>query len=111
MKSLLLALSLSSILLVGCARQSQTAGDIASRAKSDKPTSSAEQLVVFDSVAEPKKVSLDQTAQAETIATDRKILKNADITMEVGSPSEVQRKVSMIAANRGGFIVSSESKQ
>jgi hypothetical protein len=54
---------------------------------------------------------LDGASQAQISVTDRKILKNAELTIEVGSPIDAHRKVSLIASNRGGFVVSSESKQ
>ena len=44
-------------------------------------------------------------------AVDRKIIRNADITIEVDSTSEAQHRVTSIAEARGGFVVTSESKQ
>jgi hypothetical protein len=43
-------------------------------------------------------------------AMDRKIIRNADLTLEVGAPAEVQRKITSIAESLGGFVVTSESK-
>jgi hypothetical protein len=42
---------------------------------------------------------------------DRKIIRNADLTIEVPSTIETQQLVSAIAESRGGFVVNSESKQ
>jgi hypothetical protein len=42
---------------------------------------------------------------------DRKILRDAELTLEVGAPAEVQRKITSIAETLGGFVVTSESKQ
>jgi hypothetical protein len=42
---------------------------------------------------------------------DRKILRDANLTLEVAAPAEVQRKISSIAELAGGFVVTSESKQ
>lgn len=60
-----------------------------------------------------QQVSLSQADQSQSIAEamDRKILRNADLTLEVAIPSEVQRKISSIAELHGGFVVTSESKQ
>jgi hypothetical protein len=60
-----------------------------------------------------KKVSLSESEKAEEIAaaTDRKIIRNADLTIEVTSPTEVQSKVTSIAEAHGGFVVNSEAKQ
>jgi hypothetical protein len=50
-------------------------------------------------------------AEASTKATDRKIIKNADITIEVDAPKEAQARIGSIAEARGGFVVTSEFKQ
>ena len=58
-------------------------------------------------------VSLNESEKAEQIsaATDRKIIRNADLTIEVASPAETQSKVVSIAEAHGGFVVNSEAKQ
>jgi hypothetical protein len=60
-----------------------------------------------------QKVSLLSADQAELInaAADRKIIRNADITMEVSSTTEAQHRVTSIAEANGGFVVASEAKQ
>jgi hypothetical protein len=57
-------------------------------------------------------VSLNQADQSQSMAEamDRKIIRNADLTLEVGAPAEVQRKITSIAESLGGFVVTSESK-
>jgi hypothetical protein len=50
-------------------------------------------------------------SEATTATTDRKIVRNADLTMEVASTNEAQHRVSSIAEAHGGFVVNSESKQ
>jgi hypothetical protein len=68
-------------------------------------------------VAEPrvetKQVSLNDALKSESsdVAIDRKIIRNADLTLEVGSTPEAQHQVTSIAESRGGFVVTSESKQ
>ena len=42
---------------------------------------------------------------------DRKIIRNADITIEVASTPQAQHSVTSIAEALGGFVVTSESKQ
>lgn len=44
-------------------------------------------------------------------AFERKIIRNAEITMEVSSTTETQHRVASIAEINGGFVVTSESKQ
>ena len=51
------------------------------------------------------------SAQAITQATDRKIIKNADLSIEVDAPKEAQARIASIAEGHGGFVVTSEFKQ
>ncbi|MGI9107385.1 MAG: DUF4349 domain-containing protein [Pyrinomonadaceae bacterium] len=59
-------------------------------------------------------VSLVQASQAQAsqqVAVERKIIRDADINLEVASPAEGQRKLGAIAEAHGGFVVTSESRQ
>lgn len=58
-------------------------------------------------------VSLQQADQTQSIteALNRKIIKDAEVTLEVDSPIEIQGRVTSIAETHGGFVVTSESKQ
>jgi len=58
-------------------------------------------------------VSLQQAGQSQTAAqaAERKIIRDAELSLEVASPTEAQRKVSGIAEAHNGFVVTSESKQ
>jgi len=58
-------------------------------------------------------VSLKQADQSQLVAEamDRKIIRNAELTLEVAAPEDAQRKISSIAESLGGFVVTSESKQ
>ena len=60
-----------------------------------------------------QKVSLNEVDKAELTneAADRKIIRNADITMEVESTTDAQHRVTSIAESHGGFVVTSEAKQ
>jgi len=64
-------------------------------------------------VAINQRVSLQQADQTQSIteAMNRKIIKDAELTLEVDSPLETQRRVTSIAESQGGFVVTSESKQ
>ena len=64
-------------------------------------------LVQFDKVS----LSEGEKAEAVSAATDRKIIRNADLTIEVTSPTETQSKIVSIAEAHGGFVVNSEAKQ
>ena len=68
--------------------------------------------------AEPRspmmqQVSLNQAQQSQSMAEamNRKILRNAELTLEVSDPATSQRKITSIAESLGGFVVLSESKQ
>lgn len=58
-------------------------------------------------------VSLTQAGESQAsqqVAVERKIIRDADINLEVASPAEGQRKLASIAEAHGGFVVTSESK-
>lgn len=50
-------------------------------------------------------------AQAAGEAMRRKIIRNAEFTLESDAPAEGQRRIAAIAEARGGFVVTSEAKQ
>lgn len=58
-------------------------------------------------------VSLNQanSANVASQAMERKIIRNANLTIEVTSPPESQRKIASIAESHQGFVVTSESTQ
>lgn len=72
-----------------------------------------QQAVAETTKTEQQKVSFTDIDKAESTAeaADRKIIRNADITIEVGSTTEVQQRVTVIAESHGGFVVTSEAKQ
>jgi hypothetical protein len=60
-----------------------------------------------------EKVSLNDVDKEGSTAeaADRKIIRNADITIEVPSTVDAQHQVTSIAESNGGFVVTSEAKQ
>ena len=60
-----------------------------------------------------EKVTLTQLDKSgeTTEAADRKIIRNAEITIEVPSTTDAQHQVTSIAETHGGFVVTSEAKQ
>jgi hypothetical protein len=86
---------------------------------------SAEQVATTEqTVSAPKtearseQSGLRQVSLAEGVKTDssfyeseRKIIRTAALTMEVNSTSDAQSRVMSIAEARGGFVVTSESRQ
>jgi hypothetical protein len=114
--------SLSTILLValllgGCTRSS---GD---RFEAGKVTESREQSTLANkpnaglmndaTLKQDARASFNQPEQAVSLESgfDRKIIRNADLTIEVNSTTEAQQKVTTIAESNGGFVVTSEAKQ
>lgn len=49
--------------------------------------------------------------ESQGVAVERKIIRDADINLEVASPADGQRKLGAIAGAHGGFVVTSESRQ
>lgn len=60
-----------------------------------------------------QKVSLGQadSAQAQSGIVDRKIIRNAEVGIEMNSPAEAQRKIESIAENHGGFVVTADARR
>jgi Domain of unknown function (DUF4349) len=60
-----------------------------------------------------QKVSLDSAsaAQASAQVTERKIIRDAEMTIEIGDPNEGLQKIASIAEKNGGFVVTSESRE
>jgi hypothetical protein len=60
-----------------------------------------------------QQVSLKQADDANVAsqAIERKIIRNANLTVEVTSPTDSQRKIVSIAESHQGFVVTSESTQ
>ncbi|HUS09519.1 MAG TPA: DUF4349 domain-containing protein [Pyrinomonadaceae bacterium] len=110
-----LALTLLLFVLSACASQ-RVQNESASVARPEVKegfVNDSKSLASVRPESETPKVSLDQVSQSQTIAEamDRKILRNADLTLEVSAPQEIQRKIASIAESAGGFVVTSESKQ
>ncbi len=113
-----LLLTLSLLLLAACSGS----GRLASRTQTDqsraaKDTSAESSNDSQSSGAKPQsptmqQVSLNQVDQSQSVveAMNRKIIRNADLALEVAAPTEAQQTVSAIAETLGGFVVNSESK-
>lgn len=124
MKSPLLLLLLLAVLSFACA-QRQAGTDSMSPQATSIATKDNEKAVLADSkatsqagmatysVAAKQEVSLSQADQSQLVneAVDRKIIRNADLSLEVDSPAEAQHRITSIAESQGGFVVTSEAKQ
>ena len=124
MKSPLLLILLLAVLSFACA-QRQTADYSASAPVASTATKDSDKVVLAESTAAAQAgrltyslerqqgVSLSQADQSQLIngAVDRKIIRNADLSLEVDSPAEAQHRIASIAESQGGFVVTSEAKQ
>jgi hypothetical protein len=81
--------------------------------RKDVAATAAEPVKVDRYADQTEKVALTQLDKAgETAeAADRKIIRNAEITIEVPSTTDAQHQVTSIAETHGGFVVTSEAKQ
>ncbi|MGI9034849.1 MAG: DUF4349 domain-containing protein [Pyrinomonadaceae bacterium] len=59
-----------------------------------------------------QQVSLDQASNSQTPApaVERKIIRNADLTLEADSPDEAQAKITQIADRNGGYVIESQKQ-
>ena len=74
------------------------AADQRSQAKTDVPT-------------EPVSLKDSEAANIASQALERKIIRNAALTVEVTSPGDAQHKIVSIAESHQGFVVTSEATQ
>lgn len=83
-------------------------GDVARQ----RAVSQAGQPVALKSAASNETVSLTSAASAQTVpqAIDRKVIKNAELDIELSDPIAAQRQLATIAETSGGFIVTAEAK-
>lgn len=88
---------------LSCSRQDSAANAVAQRI--DTPP------VKEQKKADPDAKGFLDTVNDEVVLVDRKIIRNADITIEVASTNQAQHSVTSIAEAHGGFVVTSESKQ
>lgn len=108
----ILLLSVILLGLSGCQGGRNTASSIQPAPLADQRQAKAEGPAANESL-KAQQVSLNQAdaANQASQAIERKIIRNASLTVEVTSPTESQRKVSAIAESHQGFVVTSEATQ
>jgi Domain of unknown function (DUF4349) len=117
----LLFLSLVVLGLSGCDKmrsepneQSATARHSEAKSSYSQPEQEAKTALTRNqSAGTNENVSLNQAAAANTAAQaiERKIIRDANLTVEVTSPADNQRKITSIAESHQGFVVTSEATQ
>ncbi len=81
--------------------------------KKDLPATATQPGITQTYADETQKAAVFQLDKAvePAEALDRKIIRNAEITIEVPSTTDAQHQVTFIAETHGGFVVTSEAKQ
>lgn len=52
----------------------------------------------------------DGNPQTAPTVTERKIIRNADLTLEANAPEDVQQKITALAESKGGFVVETQQR-
>lgn len=105
----LIAICLFTLCFVGCSQQSDSRS---SGATSAQPVALETNNVVAEKTVGGQQISLEQTANAQNVpaVTERKVIRNANLTLETNAPEEAGRKIAAVAEAKGGFVVNSETK-
>src|SRR5215813_14180264 len=118
MRFFLLILLITLLVFSGCSSESRNAESAGvayqKGATVAEPRSERAPLrTVNDYTVQTQAVSLSQVDSLSTVAqaAERKIIRNGNLTIEVNSPAEVQRKIASIAESHQGFVVTSEATQ
>jgi hypothetical protein len=104
--------------LAGCSA-AENRGAMANTSAASAPPSTTERAATApqgggaSGQAAVQNVSLQQAdaSQGAPAAVERKIIRNADLSVETDNPPAAMRRVASIAEARGGFVVTSESRQ
>ena len=102
---------LLALLSFSCSSSSQPTASSTLVAQKDTPKAEAAKTQSYG--VHPQQVSLtDVDKEGSTAeAAERKIIRNADITIEVPSTTDAQHRITSIAEAHSGFVVTSEAKQ
>lgn len=120
--SLVLALALVTFALAGCggagSGSMERSAEVAPAGNAAPQTQQADGLKSVvggggGDRAAVQDVSLQQAdaSQAQPVPVERKIIRDATITLEVEEPTKATERITSIAAARGGYVVSSESRR
>jgi hypothetical protein len=101
--------------VTNASQEPPAASDTATAKQNPAPGAMTRQGTAAGQAAGPviQNVSLSQAdaAQQAPAAVERKIIRNAALTVEVEAPAEAQRRIASLAEARGGFVVTSEARQ
>ncbi|HJQ25070.1 MAG TPA: DUF4349 domain-containing protein [Blastocatellia bacterium] len=110
-----LLLTINLLIFSGCEEASRHAADQQAQSQPSQPAASKpavqEQRAKGDTYAQVVSLADATSAQAASIAAERKIIRNAELTLETEAPADGQRRITAIAEALGGYVVTSEFKQ
>lgn len=111
MKTARVLFLIATLFLIGCDGTRKERSASKTSVKYDQPVAEPNEKQQTEGFIQ--NVSLTDAVKADSTnaAYERKIIRDADLTMEVPSTTEAQRKVTSIAESHGGFVVTSEAKQ
>ena len=115
---LALAVSLAACSRAGNTRMEQYA-DLSKARPAGESSASAERPLAaaqmeptgLFTVNEGAKAAGDPSQGATVVLPERKIIRNAELTLELDAPAEAQRKLASLAESFGGYVVTAESHQ
>ena len=95
---------------VSHAGTTNTASSSANAVSYATPASARNQVDDLKTQLASQKVTLDQATDAQTapVNFDRKVIRNADLSLEADSPESALQKITAIAESKGGFVVESQ---
>jgi len=105
-----LCLLVLTLVSAGCSSSGSNSNNFAMKGESatvaQQPTKGNETA----NQAAAQKISLEETGNNQ-LTVERKIIRNATLTLEADSPEEAGRKITSIAETKGGFVVTSDTQQ
>ena len=117
-KLIVLALTLS---LVACSRAGKMRADVAANQTAESQPQAAarpasESLAKSGTagrftIHDASLASNEQSQGPTVVLPERKIIRNAELTVELDAPAEAQRKLASLAESFGGYVVTAESHQ
>lgn len=108
-RKILFAAVLTSLLFSSCSssvssyRSSESYNASANRAANVAAPSAAKQVA-----SETGGAQQPEPTQSAPTPVERKIIRNADLTLETGSPEESQKKIADITASKKGYVIESQ---
>ncbi|MDT7809906.1 MAG: hypothetical protein QOJ70_3719 [Acidobacteriota bacterium] len=113
--TVIIALALALTIMTGCGGASSSPEHMSSANSSaqDQRAATASQGEASKQAA-MQNVSLQQAGDAQgtpAVPVERKIIRNATLSLEVEEPSKAMQRIASVAESRGGFVVNTESRQ